>query len=260
MTCEEILEKLEQLSPSSFAMDWDNSGFLVGDRKKEVRRVLIAVDATKEVIQEAIDKNADFILTHHPMIFKPVKRVTKDDVLGEKIMLLCEHGIGLCCMHTNFDVMGMADAVADELSLQKRDVLEVTFEDDISKEGLGRTGMLPREMSLKELASVVKMKFHIPNVILYGESDRIVEKIAICGGSGKSMIPYAQKSGCQVLITGDLDYHSCLDAMQDGLSLIDAGHFGIEKIFIPYMKDFFEKELKGITVLCSRQEQIGTVV
>jgi putative NIF3 family GTP cyclohydrolase 1 type 2 len=120
--------------------------------------------------------------------------------------------------------------------------------------------MLPREMSLKELASVVKMKFHIPNVILYGESDRIVEKIAICGGSGKSMIPYAQKSGCQVLITGDLDYHSCLDAMQDGLSLIDAGHFGIEKIFIPYMKDFFEKELKGITVLCSRQEQIGTVV
>ena len=260
MTCEEILEKLEQLSPSSFAMDWDNSGFLVGDKKREVRRVLIAVDATKSVIEEAINKNADMILTHHPMIFTPVKRIVKEDFLGEKIMLLCEHGINLVSMHTNFDVMGMADAVADELSLQKRDVLEVTFEDDISKEGLGRIGYLPREMSLRELASLVKLKFHIPNVVLYGENDRIVEKVAICGGSGRSMIPFAEKADCQVLITGDLDYHSCLDAMQQGLSLIDAGHFGIEKIFIPYMKDYFEKEVKGVTVLCSNQEQIGTVI
>lgn len=260
MLCKEILEKLEQLSPSSFAMEWDNSGFLVGDKNAQVSRVLIAVDATKEVIEEAIQKRVDLILTHHPMIFKPVKNITSDSVLGEKIMLLAKHRIGLVCMHTNFDVIGMADAVADELSLRKKDVLEVTFEDEISKEGLGRVGLLPREMSLKELAETVKLKFHLANVIMYGESDRIVEKIAICGGSGKSMIPYALKNNCQVLVTGDLDYHSCLDALQDGLALIDAGHFGIEKIFIPYMKDFFEKEVKGVTVICSEQEEIGTVI
>ncbi len=260
MLCREILDKLEQLSPSSFAMDWDNSGFLVGDKDAPVSRVLIAVDATKEVIEEAIQKRADLILTHHPMIFKSIKNVTSDTVLGEKILLLAKHGIGLVCMHTNFDVMGMADAVADELALRKRDVLEVTYEDDISKEGLGRVGLLPREMSLKELAEYVKLKFHLANVIMYGEGDRIVEKIAICGGSGKSMIPHALNNNCQVLVTGDLDYHSCLDAMQDGLALIDAGHFGIEKIFIPYMKDFFEKELKGVTVIASEQEEIGTVL
>ena len=260
MLCKEILEKLEQLSPSSFAMEWDNSGFLVGDKNAQVSRVLIAVDATKEVIEEAIQKRVDLILTHHPMIFKPVKNITSDSVLGEKIMLLAKHRIGLVCMHTKFDVIGMADAVADELSLRKKDVLEVTFEDEISKEGLGRVGLLPREMSLKELAETVKLKFHLANVIMYGESDKIVEKIAICGGSGKSMIPYALKNNCQVLVTGDLDYHSCLDALQDGLALIDAGHFGIEKIFIPYMKDFFEKEVKGVTVICSEQEEIGTVI
>ncbi len=260
MICKEILDKLDQLSPSSFAMDWDNSGFLVGDGNSEVSRVLIAVDATLDVVNEAVEKKVNLLLTHHPMIFDPIKRVVADDVIGKKILTLAKNNICYACMHTNFDVMGMADAVADELSLKRKSVLDVTYEDDISKEGLGRIGLLPREVSLKELAEIVKLKFHIPNVILYGEGDRIVEKVAICGGSGGFAIPHAMKGGAQVLITGDITYHKALDAMEQGLSIIDAGHFGIEKIFIPYMKDFFEKELRQITVLCSEQEEIGNVL
>lgn len=256
----EILDRLEQLSPSSFALDWDNSGFLVGDRDSEIRRVLIAVDATKEVIEEAVEKRADLILTHHPMIFSPLKRIVKEDVIGEKILMLAEHHISLVCMHTNFDVIGMADEVADRLMLKHKRVLDVTFEDDISKEGIGRYGTLPREMSLKELADQVKLKFDIPGVIMYGEGDAIVEKVAICGGSGASVIPNAIQNKCQVLITGDLKYHDALDAMQEGLLLIDAGHFGIEKIFIPYMKDFFDREIKEVTAIGSHQEGIGTFV
>ena len=256
----DILEKLEQLSPLSMAMDWDNSGFLVGDREAEIHRVLIAVDATKDVVEEAVEKRADLILTHHPMIFKPIKRVVKEDTVGEKIITLARHNISVVCMHTNFDVIGMADEVADRLDLKNKEVLEVTFEDDISKEGLGRFGELPREMSLKELAELVKLKFRIPNVMMYGESDAIVEKVAICGGSGRSMIPYAIKNGCREFITGDIDYHSALDAMQDGLYLIDAGHFGIEKIFIPYMKDFFAREVRDVVAISSEQKSIGTVI
>lgn len=260
MKCQEVLDKLEQLSPSSFAMDWDNSGFLVGDKNAEVTRVLLALDATNEVIEEAVEKKADFLLTHHPMIFTPVKRVVTDDVVGNKILTLAKHNIGYSCMHTNFDVMGMADAVADELGLKRKSVLDITYEDDISKEGIGRIGLLPREVSLKELAETVKIKFHIPNVMLYGEGDTIVEKVAICGGSGSYAIKNAIQAGCQVYITGDITYHKALDAMEEGLSIIDAGHFGIEKLFIPYMKDFFAKELKQITVMCSEQRQIGTVI
>ncbi|MBR4580447.1 MAG: Nif3-like dinuclear metal center hexameric protein [Lachnospiraceae bacterium] len=170
----EILDRLDALSPSSFALDWDNSGFLVGDRDSEVRRVLIAVDATKEVIEEAVEKRADLILTHHPMIFSPLKRIVKEDVIGEKVLMLAENHISLVCMHTNFDVIGMADEVADRLMLKHKRVLDVTFEDDISKEGIGRYGTLPREMSLKELADQVKLKFDIPGVIMYGEGDAIV--------------------------------------------------------------------------------------
>ena len=256
----EILLRLEQLSPASFAMDWDNSGLLVGDRNAEIHRVLIAVDATRDVVNEAVEKRADLILTHHPMIFGSISRVVKDDVIGDKILTLAEHHISLFCMHTNFDVIGMADEVADRLMLKHKRVLDVTFEDDISKEGLGRYGTLPREMSLKELAEEVKIRFKIPGVVMYGDGETIVEKVAICGGSGKDFIPNALQNKCQVLITGDLTYHAALDAMQEGLCLIDAGHFGIEKIFIPYMKDFFERELRQVTAIASEQEQIGTFV
>jgi len=260
MLLREILDRLEQLSPASFAMDWDNSGLQIGDRDAEIHRVLIAVDATKEVIEEAVELKVDLILTHHPMIFSPVKKIVKDDVLGEKILTLAEHHIAVFSMHTNFDVIGMADEVADRLNLKHKRVLEVTFEDDISKEGLGRYGMLPREMSLKELSEEVKLKFNIPGVIMYGEGDAIVEKVAICGGSGGDLIQNAIENRCQVLITGDIKYHNALDAMQEGLYLIDAGHFGIEKIFIPYMKDFFGRELREVIAVSSTQEAIGTFV
>ena len=200
----EILLRLEQLSPASFAMDWDNSGLLVGDRNAEIHRVLIAVDATRDVVNEAVEKRADLILTHHPMIFGSISRVVKDDVIGDKILTLAEHHISLFCMHTNFDVIGMADEVADRLMLKHKRVLDVTFEDDISKEGLGRYGTLPREMSLKELAEEVKIRFKIPGVVMYGDGETIVEKVAICGGSGKDFIPNALQNKCQVLITGDV--------------------------------------------------------
>ena len=251
MTCEEILEKLEQLSPSSFAMDWDNSGFLVGDRKKEVRRVLIAVDATKEVIQEAIDKNADFILTHHPMIFKPVKRVTKDDVLGEKIMLLCEHGIGLCCMHTNFDVMGMADAAADLLRLKDREVLEKTYEDDVSQEGIGRTGKLTEHMKLDDFAAFVKSAFHLEQVRVYGDPDDTVVTCAVLPGSGKDEIDLAIAAGADVMVTGDVNHHAGLDAVEKGIDLIDAGHYGVEKLFVPYMEDYLHRNLPSLETIAA---------
>ena len=260
MQLKEILDRLEQLSPASFAMDWDNSGFLLGDREAEIKSVLISVDVTKDVVKEAVEKRADLILAHHPMIFKPISRVVKEDVIGDKILTLAENHINVVCIHTNFDVIGMADEVADRLSLRHKKVLDVTFEDDIAKEGFGRTGMLPREMSLKELADQVKLKFNIPGVVMYGDGDAIVERVAICGGSGKSFIPNAIAQKCQVLITGDIPYHEALDALQDGMYLIDAGHFGIEKIFIPYMKDFFEREIKQVTAISSEQVQIGTFI
>lgn len=246
MKCYEIIEKLETLSPTIFAEEWDNVGLLAGRRDKEVRMVYIALDATDDVIEDAVRVGADLLLTHHPLIFRKLSRVNTDDFIGRRIYELIRNDISYYAMHTNFDVMGMADAAADELSLKDRQVLNVTYEDDISKEGCGRVGKLEKCMSVVELAKLVKEKFHVPNVRVFGSLGDIVETAAVMPGSGGSYISDSLNAGADVMITGDVDYHEGIDAVAQGLTIIDAGHYGIEKLFIPYMEEFIKRELPGL--------------
>jgi putative NIF3 family GTP cyclohydrolase 1 type 2 len=151
-------------------------------------------------------------------------------------------------MHTNFDVMGMADAAADELGLKDREVLDVTYEDDISKEGCGRVGSLKSCMSIEELAKLVKLKFNVPNVRVFGDLGDIVKIAAIIPGSGADFIDNAINAGADVIITGDISHHAGIDAVARGLGVIDAGHYGIEKLFIPYMEEFIKRELPNLKI------------
>ncbi len=260
MRANQVIAKLEELSPVKFAMEWDNVGLLVGRRDKDVENIFIALDATNEVIEDAIAHQADMLITHHPLIFKGSKKVTSDDFIGKRIISLVKADIAYYAMHTNFDVMGMADAVADELSLQKNVVLSKTFEDDISSEGFGRFGMLPKQMTLEECAAFVKRTFHIPNVRVFGDLKADVMMAAVCPGSGGSMIEDALKFSADVYITGDIDHHEGIDAVARGLNVIDAGHYGIEKIFVPYMKEYLERECRGIKVSTMKMKEPFIVI
>lgn len=248
MKCYEVIEKLESLSPTVFAEAWDNIGLLAGRRDKEVRTVFIALDATDDVIEEAVRLRADLLLTHHPLIFKKLGSVSTDDFIGRRICELIRNDISYYAMHTNFDVMGMADAAADELSLKDRQVLNVTYEDEISKEGCGRVGRLEQRMSVAELAEFVKEKFHVSNVRVFGNLGDMVETAAVMPGSGGDYIRDALDAGADVMITGDVDHHEGIDAVAQGITVIDAGHYSIEKLFIPYMEDFIKRELPGIQI------------
>lgn len=249
MKLTDIISKLEELSPIRYAEAWDNVGLLVGNRDKEIERIYIALDATEDVIKRAVSMDSDLILTHHPLIFSPLKRITSDDFMGRRLMELIRNDISLYSMHTNFDVMGMADAAADELGLKQSEVLDVTYEDEVSKEGFGRVGFLPGEMSLEECAAYVKERFKLETVCVYGDLDSNVFRVAILPGSGKSMAKSAIASGADVYITGDIGHHEGIDLVAEGLSVIDAGHFGIEKIFIAYMKEYLQREFPGVTVI-----------
>lgn len=248
MKCYEIIEKLETLSPVSYAEAWDNIGLLAGRRDKEVNTIYIALDATDDVIEEAVRLKADLLLTHHPLIFKKMSRVNTDDFIGRRVFRLIQNDICYYAMHTNFDVMGMADAAADELKLQNCQVLNVTYEDEISKEGCGRIGNFTKKMSLAECAELVKRTYQVPNVRVFGNLADVVEKVAVMPGSGGSFIHDALHMGADVMITGDIDHHEGIDAVAQGLNVIDAGHYGIEKLFIPYMKEFLHRELPGIQI------------
>ena len=248
MECALICESLEELSPKRFALSFDNVGLLVGRYDKDVKTIYIALDATDEVIDAAIECEADMLITHHPMIFSAIKSVRADDFIGRRILKLAKYDISYYAMHTNFDVMGMADAAADEIDLIERDVLQVTYEDEIGAEGIGRIGRLREEMSLIELCDFVKERFMLDTVKVFGDPDRLCNICAISPGSGKSMIKYAIEKGADVIITGDIDHHEGIDSVAKGLCVIDAGHFGIEKIFVPYLEEFIRREMPEIKV------------
>ena len=131
MKSQNLIELLEELSPLEYALEWDNCGLLCGRRDKEVNRVYIALDATDEVVNRAASMGADMLITHHPLIFKPVKRVNTDDFCGRRLIRLIKSDISYYAMHTNFDICGMADAAAESLGLRNTDILDVTF----TKEG-----------------------------------------------------------------------------------------------------------------------------
>lgn len=214
----------------------------------------MALDATKEVVEEAAVRCADMLITHHPLIFSSMKRVNTDDFIGRRVVKLIQADISYYAMHTNFDVMGMADAAADKMKLKDREVLGITYENEERREGIGRYGSLPQSMTLQECAAYVKQVFGLESVKVYGEANQRMECAAISPGSGKSMIKPAIAAGVQVLITGDIEHHEGLDAMEQGLMIIDAGHYGIEKLFVPYIEEYVKQQFPELDVFAAREK------
>ena len=248
MECKKVSEILEKQSPKSYACDWDSIGLLVGREDKEIQNIYIALDATDEAIEESIANGAEMLLTHHPMIFKGMKRVTQEDFIGRRIIRLIQNDMVYYAMHTNFDVMGMADLAADYLGISDTRVLEITSVSETGEEGIGRYGSLKKEMTVRECCEEVKQAFSLENVKVFGDLERKVKTAAISPGSGRSVISNALQAGVDVLITGDIDHHEGIDAVAQKLTVIDAGHYGVEHIFIPYMEQYLKREAKELEI------------
>lgn len=253
MNCRQLIHQLELLCPKEHAEHWDNPGLICGDFDKEIKKIYIALDATSEVIDDAIKQGADFILTHHPLIFSGMKQIHTDDFTGRRLIKMIRNDICCYAMHTNFDVDVMGALAADMLGLTEQSVLDVTRKEfvvsDIVEYGIGRTGIFKSPMTLLDCAKLVKETFDIPDVRIFGNPDSLVRTAAICPGSGKDFVGKAKKAHADVYISGDFGHHNGIDANEDGVFVIDAGHQGIEHIFIDYMKDYIEKHCEDITVL-----------
>ena len=246
MKCSEICCAIEREYSPEYACEWDNVGLLAGRRDKEVKRILLALDATDETVQTAVEQEADMLITHHPMLFSAIKRVTDEDMNGRRLLALISHDISYYAMHTNYDTRGMADLAARMMDLQECTVLEEVKDG----EGIGRVGVLPERMTLRACAEKVKEAYGIPNVKIFGDLNKEVYSAAICPGAGKSTMKEALRFGCDVYITGDIDHHTGIDAVDQGLCIIDAGHYGIEHIFMEDVKAYLEKTLSGVRISC----------
>ncbi|MBZ4656216.1 MAG: putative cyclohydrolase 1 type 2 [Thermoanaerobacter sp.] len=346
LKCQTIASMMDKLAPRKLAEEWDNVGLIVGDGSKDVSKVLVALDTTFEVVKEAIEKKVDMIITHHPLIFKPIKNVRTDNPVGSLLIRLIKNDISLYAAHTSFDIAqnGINDILCNVLGIYDREILDVTYSEGYKKiavyvpegyeevvknamcsagagfignysdctfqisglgsfrplegtnpfigekgrvektsevkietvvpqkllekvikamlsvhpyeevaydvyplenikveYGLGRIGYIT-ETTLKELALQVKAKLKLSNLRVVGDLEKKIKKVAVCGGSGVSLIHKAFFKGADVLITADIGYHDAVEAQHLGLSLIDAGHFGTENIAVRFIAEYIIDE------------------
>ena len=253
MKCKDIIEILEQLAPVEYAEGWDNVGFMLGDLDQEIQKILVALDLTTEVTKEAIALGVDLILTHHPFIFSGLKTITTNSALGINILDLTKNNIGVYSMHTNFDTTVMAREVAKRLNLNEITTLEPMAGKEEMQYGIGCIGKLKDSMTLEDYATYIRDTFELQGVQVYGNGDSMVSQVAVVPGSGKEYINQAKQAGCQVFVTGDITHHVGLDAIEDGMSIIDPGHCGLEKVFVPYVKEYLDGVKINIEVYTSSQ-------
>ena len=240
-TVHDIESALYALAPKALAAEWDNVGLLAGSADREVRSVLVALDITEPVVEEAERMGADLIVSHHPVIFHPVKSITDRDPSGRLLIRLVRSGTGAVCMHTNLDAAqgGVNDALASALGLQDAA--------PVAEGGIARIGTLPETMALPGFLARVKNALR-PNGIRYVDGGRPIRKVAAGGGACGDFLWEAAALGCDAFVTADLKYNHFLDAGVLGLTVIDAGHFPTEDVVCPMVVRYLREKFPEVQV------------
>ena len=252
-TVREIEEALFTMAPKVGAMEWDNVGHLVGDPEAQVSRVLVALDITQAVVEEAVAAGCQLIVSHHPVIWGGAKSVTDQTPTGRKLLALAENHIAAICAHTNLDTVadGVNDALARRLGLSDIAQLKQDGVDGRGRPyGIGRVGRV-EEQPLKDFARFVKKELGANGVRLV-DGGRPVRKVAVGGGSCSDMMGDALALGCDTFVTADVKYDGFLDAKALGLNLIDAGHFPTENVVCPVLRDWLDSQFSDVEVAISR--------
>ena len=238
-TVREIEQSLFDFAPKELAMDWDNVGLLVGDPDREVSRVLVALDITEGVADEAIASGCQLVVAHHPVMncrWTPVQNIRDDTFQGHLFLKLLRNNVSAICMHTNLDIAwgGVNDALAQRL--------ELVDPGPLCENGLGRVGEYPESVALADYVRFVCQALGC-NGLRYADAGKPVRRVAVGGGACGEFEEDAIRAGCDTFVTADLSYHQFLDAAGKGINLIDAGHFPTEDPvcgrLITYLTDRF---------------------
>ena len=243
-TVADIMSFMETLAPSSLKMDWDNVGLNCGSRTAAVSKVLLALDPFEHVCQEAVNWGADLLVTHHPLIFRPLPMVTDDAAITRGLMNLVLHSISHFCAHTNLDCAegGVNDVLASALGLENVEKLGAYG-------GMLRCGEVP-EQSLKDFLGFVKDRLGCDG-LRYCDGGRPVHKVAVGGGACSDGLYDAICAGCDTFVTSDVKYNNFRDAKEQGLSIIDAGHFHTENPVVAVLAEKVAAQFPEIQVKIS---------
>lgn len=246
MQKQRFFEAMEQIAPRELAFDYDNPGLIVGMEGEEIRRVLVALDCTVAVADEAKRLGCDLVLTHHPLLFSAVKRISPDDPVTAPVFRLIKHGIGMFAAHTNLDCAegGVNTALCRALGIEN--------EVPVPPDNLCRVGELPRETPLSEFAGYAEKALNTRARI--SGPERPVKRIMVCGGSGGGEYPLAAKAGAQVLVTGECKHSQAVEAELAGVNVLVCGHFETESIVLRPLIAALEARTEGVEYLLSSQQ------
>ena len=244
MKVKDIVKVIEEFAPLSIQEGWDNSGLCVGSPEDEVTSVLLALDCTPALVDEAIECGADMIVTHHPLIFSGLKKITPDDMTGAAVIKAIRAGISIYAAHTNADkvIEGVSGAMAAKLGLQNVRILD----EDGDGTGLGVAGDLPQPMTSDQALALVKEKFGLKVVKSSAPVQTMISRVAMCGGSGGSLIGAAKKSGAQLYISGDISYHNFFTP--EGFMIMDIGHYESEIEIVDILFSLIKKNFPTFAV------------
>ena len=244
MKVKDIIRVIEEFAPLSLQEGWDNSGLCIGSPEDVVSSVLLGLDCTPELVDEAIACGADMIVTHHPLIFSGLKKISPDNPVGEAVIKAIKAGISIYAAHTSADkvIAGVSGAMAARLGLEDVQILD----EDGEGTGLGVVGNLPEPMSAEEAVKLVKKCFGLKAMRASKPVDGKISRVAMCGGSGGSLIGAAMNSDAQLYISGDISYHNFFT--RDGFMIMDIGHYESEIEIVDILFSLIKKNFPTFAV------------
>lgn len=262
----QILETLTAFAPLELAESWDNVGLLLGDHRATIRGIITCLTLTPDVAEEAIVHQAELIVSHHPLLFRPVQKLTSATAEGRLILSLIRNGIAVYSPHTAFDnaAAGINQFLADRLGLIEVQPLKASELPALAGLGTGRWGKLPKPQALQEFLQFAQTRLRSGRqsrcadefpLMYTGQLDQTVSTVGICCGSGGELLKEAKRHGCDAFLTGETRFHTCLEAREAGVALIQAGHYGTERPSIESLAEFLQHSFPSLKVWASAVER-----
>lgn len=253
---DDVATFLERFAPSALAEPWDNVGLLLGDRHRDLERVMTCLTLTPDVAAEAIHERASLIVTHHPILFRAVKRLTTDSIEGSMLLELAKADVAVYSPHTAFDsaAEGINERLCRKLGLQNVQPLRPIERSLSPTVGGGRFGELSAPGDFKAFADTVRTTFQLQAIEVVSTS-RLIERVAVACGSAAEFLPDAHRAGCDLLVTGEARFHAALEARSLGIGLVLLGHYASERFAVEELAEVLLQEFTTVTVWASRVER-----
>ena len=252
---DDICQFMQQFAPTRLAEEWDNVGLLTGDRSAPCSQIMTCLTVTPESAAEAIERNASLIVAHHPLPFRPLKRLTTDAVPSRLLWDLTRANVAIYSPHTGFDsaLEGINQSLATKIGLTETRPLE-PIADDPQQLGAARIGTLPKLASIVDFIQSIRKSLNCPLHKAVVGSDKPVCKVAVACGSGGSFLSKAIHAGCDTFVTGEATFHGCLEAKAAGVNLVLLGHFASERFAVEMLADRLAEQFPDSQVWASEKE------